>query len=159
MSRDAWGVPAQKSGTKMNMNIDGTISQIRDGYKFHLLQLEKFNLSAFAKANQELENGQSKEATETIRLGMQDVLTTLTSPPSQERIEKVIEGKQQWHSGEVVDVWRNGKRSVHIKNERGVLYLLSIVEGKCLMDRQSTQRQVGYLHPALGQWIALQEEV
>lgn len=124
-------------------------------------QLEKMDPASYKEVLFLLDSGRLEEVSEAVRQGMQNLFTRKTSPspPSLETIKRLIEAKQQWCSGEVVDIWQQGKKSLHIKNERGFLYLLSIVEGKCLMDRQSTQRQVGYLHPALGQWIALQEEV
>lgn len=122
-------------------------------------QLRELDPASYKEVLFLLDSGRLEEASEAVRQGMQDAFTSLTSPPSQEKISEVIEAKQQWHSGESLLLWENGKKSLHIKNERGFLYLLSVVEGKCLMDRQSTQRQVGYLHPALGQWIALHEEV
>jgi len=123
---------------------------------FHqLIQLKKLDRVAYSKSISFLYHRQWEKAAQTIRDAMQNALTRLTSPPTFNYITQIIQDKQQWHSGETIDLWHSGPLSIHIRNESGMLKVLIITEGETLMDRETKTLQVGYLDPRQGRWESI----
>lgn len=122
-------------------------------HKWQLRQLQSLDKPAYAKTTLLLKYGLFSMAEKHIKAAMNNALIRLTSPPSFDNITQIINEKQQWHSGEVKDLWISGcSSSLHIRNEGGCLNALFITEGKTLMDRKTETLQVGYLDPKQGQW-------
>ncbi len=136
----------------MKENTKTILPQYSFKHKWQLYQLKRLDFSAYAKIILLLKHSLFSMAEKTTKIAMQNISTQLSSPPTFQHITQIIKDKQQWYSGEVLNLWQSGSLSVHIRNESGRLNALFVHEGKRLMERETVSLQIGYLDPQQGRW-------